>query len=187
MDKDGAALDAPSPAEIKRILMERASHLSAPVQEAPTEGVILDVLAFSVGEERYAVETQYVLEAVPLRGLTPVPCTPSFVLGVINHRGHILPVLHLGRFLGRFLDAPGPEIPEAGRVIAAEAGGMTFGLFADSVEGTLQLAERDLGLPPGSRAAEQPTFLQGVTHDMIAVLDLEALTRDPRILVDAEE
>lgn len=172
--------DYPAPAEIARILRERAAQLAAPAEEAPSWEEPLDVLVFAAGEERYAVETAHVLEVVPLGAPTPVPGTPPFVLGVINHRGRILPVLHLGRIL----EVPGPDNSDPGRVIAVDAGGMTFGLVADAVDGTLWLDAGELS--PAPTSVEPHSFLRGVTRDLAAVLDLEALARDPRILVNAE-
>ncbi|MBI4213795.1 MAG: chemotaxis protein CheW [Chloroflexi bacterium] len=172
--------DDPAPAEVARILSERAVQLAVPVEEASVWEESLDILVFALGEERYAIETAHVLEVVPLGVLTPVPGTPAFVLGVVNHRGHVLSVLHLGRIL----ELSGPEDSHAERVVAVEAGEMTFGLAADAVEGTLRLDARELG--PALAAGERPTFLRGVTDDMVAVLDLEAFARDARILVNAE-
>src|SRR4029453_9458434 len=56
--------------------------------------------AFRHGEEIYAVPSSAVREVYPLKGLSPLPCTPPFVLGVINARGHILPVIDLTSLLG---------------------------------------------------------------------------------------
>src|SRR3990172_12567895 len=117
-----------SPEEVKRILRERAEALAKPVEEARTPTEPLELLVFSLAGERYGIETAQVLEVVPLRGLTPVPCTPPFVLGVVNHRGRIRPVLDLRRLF----ELATPGVPEGGRVVAVEAGGMTFGIFADA-------------------------------------------------------
>lgn len=172
----------PPASEIARILRERAAVLAAPIADSnATEGQ-LDLLLFSLAEQRYSVETACILEVLVLGKLTPVPSTPPCILGVINRRGHILPVLDLGRLLG----PAGPERAHTGRVIVVEAGGMVFGLVADVVEATFRLDAREMEPPPTPGAAERPTFLRGVTHEGIAVLDLEILARDPRILVNAE-
>ena len=170
------------PDEVKRILRDRAQALAKPLAEAPTPTEVLDLLVFSVAGERYGIETVHVLEVVPLRELTPVPCTPSFVLGVVNHRGRILPVLDFGRLF----DLTGAEVTEGSRVVAVEAGGTTFGIFTDSVAGTVRVSAHEIAHPPVTLTGDGHAFIHGVTGAMVALLDLEALARDPRIAVNDE-
>lgn len=172
----------PSPEEVRRILRDRAQALAKPSEETPTPTEVLDLLVFSLARERYGIEAPHVLEVVPLRELTPVPCTPPFVLGVVNHRGRILPVLDFRRLFG----LAGQGITEGGRVVAVEAGGMTFGIFADAVAGTVRVGVPEIASPPMGLAGNRQAFVRGVTPGMVAVLDLEALAQDPRILVNEE-
>ncbi|MBI2553890.1 MAG: purine-binding chemotaxis protein CheW [Candidatus Rokubacteria bacterium] len=170
------------PEEVKRILRERAEALARPVEDARTPAEPLELLVFSLAGERYGIETVHVFEGVPLRGLTPVPGTPPFVLGVVNHRGRILPVLDLRRLF----ELAGQGVPEGGRVVAVEAGGMTFGIFADALAGTIRLGADEVAPPPVTLAGHRQAFIRGVTGEMVAVLDLEGLARDPRITVNEE-
>jgi purine-binding chemotaxis protein CheW len=170
------------PEEVKRILKERAQALARPLEAAPNPTEVLELLVFALGGERYGIETAHVLEVVPLRELTPVPSTPPFVLGVVNHRGRILPVLDLRRLL----DLAGQEVTEGSRVVAVRAGGMTFGIFADAVTGVVRVRTHEAASPPGTLTGNRPAFIRGVTGEMVAVLDLEALARDPRIAVNEE-
>ena len=139
-------------------------------------------MVFSFSGERYGIETAHVLEVIPLRGLTPVPGTPLFVLGVVNHRGRILPVLDLRRLF----ELADQGNPDGGRVVAVEAGGMTFGIFADAVVGIIRLGADEVAPPPATLAGDRRALIRGVTGEMVAVLDLEALARDPRITVNEE-
>lgn len=172
----------PLPEEVKRILRGRAQALAKPLAEVRTPAEALDLLVFSLPGERYGIETSHVLEVICLRELTPVPCTPPVILGVVNHRGCILPVLDLR---GLF-KLPGQGITEGGRVVAVEAGGMTFGIFADAVAETILVAAHEIALPPMTLSTGRQAFIRGITGEMIAVLDLEALVRDPRIVVNEE-
>lgn len=169
-----------SPEAAKQILRDRAQALARPLDPAPTATDVLDLLIFSLAGERYGIEAAYVLETIPLRELTPVPCTPAIVLGVMNHRGRILPVLDLRRLL----ELPGQGVPPGSRVVAVVAGGMTFGILAEAVAGTAQVGTHDLAPPPASPTGNRQTLCKGVTGTMVAVLDLEALAQDPRIMVN---
>ena len=166
------------PGDVARILRERAQALARPAAHAEAPADALDLLVFSLSGERYAIELGSALQVVPLRGVTPVPCTPTFVLGVINHRGRILAVLDLRRLW----NLPGASTP-SGRIVVVEAGDTTLGIFAEAIEGTVPVEAGQLTAPPVALAGGQPVFIRGVTADMVAVLDLGALARDPRITV----
>ena len=170
------------PEEANRILRERARALAVPAKQAEAPTDILSLLVFSLAGSRYAVETAYVQEVIPLRGVTPVPCTPSFILGVMNHRGRILPLLDLGRVFG----LTGEGVAEGGRGIVVEARGMTFGIFADAVAGTVTVQVQELLPPPAGLAGDRHGFLRGVTGAMVAVIDLPTLIRDPRVVVNEQ-
>ncbi len=76
------------------ILRQRAEKLArndaAAVQEETFE-----VVKFQLADEFYAVESTYTQEVYPLIDLIKLPCTPSFVAGIINVRRKILPVIDL--------------------------------------------------------------------------------------------
>ena len=86
--------------EIERVLRARAQALARVPEQARAQANLLEVLEFRLASERYAVETRHIQEVHPFRELTPLPCTPAFVLGVVNVRGRILPVLDIKRFFG---------------------------------------------------------------------------------------
>lgn len=168
-----------SPEEEARILQERARRLARPVEGASAPRETLELLVFSLGEERYGLETARVVEVVPARALTRLPGVPDFVAGVMHQRGRILPVLDLGRFGG----FGGPAAAQTGHVVCLEMEGMTFGLLAGDVAGVEPAAAEELAPPP---RRGDGTLLRGVTADGVAVLDLEALAADPRLAIDGE-
>ena len=88
-----------SPEEIERILEERARHLARPATTPPAEDLAA-VVVFPLARERYAVDLAGVAEVVPLRGLAPLPGAPAPVLGIVLHRGRLVPVVDLRRLLG---------------------------------------------------------------------------------------
>ena len=177
----GAAVER-SPEEVKRILRERAKVLAKPLEEPAPRGEVLELLVFSLAGERYAIEAASALEVMPLRDLTAVPCTPPTILGVVNHRGRILPVLDFRRLL----DLPGQAVGEKRWIVVVDADGMTFGIGAEVVTGTIQVEAADLAPPPRSLTGDRQACIRGVTGEMVAVLDLATLAGDPRITVNEE-
>ncbi|MBI2215843.1 MAG: purine-binding chemotaxis protein CheW [Candidatus Rokubacteria bacterium] len=186
LDRARRAVEAttgePTPDEVRRTLTERARALAhaAEAREHPAD--LLELLVFSLGDERYAVDMRHVAEVLPLRGLTPMPCTPPFILGVVHHRGRILPVVDLRRWFG----LPGDEIGEGHRIVTVEAADAVFGLLAESAARALKISASDLGPLPAAVPGDRRALFLGSTPDLIAVLDLPALARDPRLEVNEE-
>ncbi len=177
------ATASPSPDVVQQILRRRALALAAPLHDGQRATVErLDLLVFALASERYGMETAHVLEVFVLRGLTPVPCTPAFILGVVNFRGRILPVVNVRKLL----NLAGQELPERGLVVAVEAGGMTFGICADAVSGPRQVPAHEVAPSPAAYDGDRAPFIRGVTADMVTVLDLEAVARDPRLVINEE-
>jgi len=170
------------PDAARRILRDRAQALARPLAQAEVASEMMDMLVFSLAGARYAVETGGVVEVMPLREFTPVPCTPPFVRGVVNHRGRILAVLDLGKLF----ELPGQPIRQDSVFIAIATQGLSFGILADMVVGTVQCGASDLSPSPATLSAAPRIFVKGVTPEMVVVLDLEALARDPRLTVNEE-
>jgi len=53
-------------------------------------------ILFRLGKEQYALETVHVIEVIPRLPLRPQPGTPSYVAGLFNFHGTVVPVLDLG-------------------------------------------------------------------------------------------
>src|SRR5437899_2669823 len=87
-----------SPRQKEQVLRARAQLLARePV--APTaaaEQVV--VVEFVLASERYAMESTLIREVYPLREYAALPCTPPFVLGIVNVRGQIITVMDVRWF-----------------------------------------------------------------------------------------
>jgi purine-binding chemotaxis protein CheW len=171
-----------SPEGQKEILKARARALAREPQPAETEGGALEVLEFLLAYERYGIEMSWVRETLPLRDITPVPCTPPFVLGLINVRGQILSVIDIKRFF----DLPAKGLTDLNKVIIVHGEGMEFGILADAVFGVraIPLAELQPSLPTLTGVREE--YLKGVTRERTVVLDGRKLLGDRKIVVHEE-
>jgi purine-binding chemotaxis protein CheW len=169
------------PEEIARILADRALALAKPLEDStPTE--MIELLVVSLGGERFGIETVYALEAISLRELIPVPCTPVFVLGIINYRGRILTVLDLRSIL----NLSGEDVTEGSKVVSVEAGGITFGIVVDEVVETMSVRANKVTSPPEAFTGLRLALTRGMTEELITILDLDALARAPAILVNEQ-
>lgn len=171
-------LDEPSGAKARLVLERRARELARPRAEPETHGDPVELVVFPLGSERYAVPASQVRGVVPLGEVTPVPCTPPSILGVVSHRGRVLPVIDLR------------EVPDvdaaAGWVVAVEAGGIAFGLASDEVPRMVTFGAETVGHAAASGPRGPDSFVRGVVGDMIALLDVAAIAQSPRITVNDE-
>jgi len=165
----------------EKILAERAQRL-AREPAAEQGGERLEVVEFLLGGERYGLETSFIREVHPLRELTPLPCTPSFVLGIINLRGEVISVIDIRQFFQ--LVAPGPA--ESNMVIVLQDAAMRFALLADAVLGVRRVpaggAQPSIAAVTGIGA----DYLKGVTRDHLLLLDAGKILADRRLVVHEE-
>lgn len=68
--------------------------------EAEAEGRLIDALCVEIEGRRFALPIACVEEVLPAAAPTPLPEAPPFLLGALNVRGDVLPVLELRRHLG---------------------------------------------------------------------------------------
>lgn len=172
---------SPGPGERREILSARAKALAAePARDE--DGEKIEIVEFLLAYERYAVETSYVREVYPLKDLTPVPCTPSYVLGIINVRGQILSIIDLKKFF----DLPEKGLGELNKVIILRSDNMEFGILADTIVGVraLPLAGLQAAIPTLTGVREE--YLKGITRDRMVVLDAGKILADKRIIVDEQ-
>ncbi|WP_211465565.1 chemotaxis protein CheW [Collimonas silvisoli] len=180
--------DIPSPPssssalDAGQILRARAKALSRPRQSAAAAGASLELLEFRLAQECYALETRCVQEVYPLKDLTPLPCTPPFVLGVVNIRGRITPVIDIKKFF----DLPDQGLTDLHRIILVRGNDLELGLLADVIVGMLTVAVGSLQPALPTLTGIRREYLKGVTADRLVVLDLDRILKDPKIIVHEE-
>jgi len=165
----------------RRILRERALKLARepePEESAPR----LELVEFLLSGERYAIESGFIREVYPLKELTPLPCTPPFVLGIVNIRGKILSVLDLRRFF----ELSDQGLSDLNKVLVLHQGGMEFGLLADAIVGVRTLQVRELKPTLPTLTEIRGEYLKGVTKERLVVLDAGKLLGDRRLVVHDE-
>lgn len=139
-----------------------------------TEGD-LDIIAFRLRGQEFCVETTKVREIRGWVACTPVPHAPIDVLGVINLRGEVVPIIDLAGRLGMGMTSG----TDRSAIVVAEVGDAVVGLLVDSVSDILTISSSKIQSVPdvvvaGSRARSTQGML---THEqgMICLLDLPQL------------
>jgi len=159
------------------LLITRAQTLARLPHEEGAIELQLEVAEFRLGEEIYAVPSTAVREVYPLKGLTPLPCTPPFVLGVINARGHILPVIDLTSLLGLAKQ----QVSEQSTVILIKFEELEVGIVTDVGVSVRSLPLATIHPPLSTLANSRAHYLQGITNEGIVVLDTAKLLTSIRL------
>jgi purine-binding chemotaxis protein CheW len=165
-----------------RILLARAKILAQLLAaDDGATGDVLDLMEFLLAHERYAVELRFIREVCPLKELTPLPCAPPYVLGIMNLRGQILPVIDFRRYVG----LPVQGITELNRIVILKSEDREFGILADEIAGTRTMPRRQMQQPP-FLAGILSHFITGIASDGCIILDGEKVLADPKIVVEEE-
>jgi len=165
---------------LQRILGERAKILAGGAEDKSERGEYLEVAEFLLAHERYAIETRHIREVYSVTDLTPIPCTPPFVFGIINVRGEIVSVIDIKKFF----DLPEKGITDLNKAIILQSKDIEIGILVDAVLGVrnIFITELEGSLPTLTGIREE--YLKGITKERQVILDAEKLLSDRRIIVD---
>jgi purine-binding chemotaxis protein CheW len=135
------------------------------------------LVAFVVGDVRYAIDIAQVREIVTPLPLTLLPHTPGGLAGVADHRSEVVPIIDLR---ARFALSPRFEPNKKEKWILVEVVERTVGLVVDDVLGVLRVPSGDFRPAPELGGGEQARGIQSVTThegEMVFVLDLSRFER----------
>ena len=162
-----------------RILRERARILAREEEPEATQSADdVDVVQFVVAGQNYAFDGNLVREVSACKQLTRIPCTPSFIAGVVNVRSEIIPVLHTRNLFRLPEGSPGNA-----KLVILQSDDARLGLLVDDVVGVTTLSLAQLEPPLATMPAEQSRYMLGLAHGSIIVIDALALMNDPSIVV----
>lgn len=119
----------------------------------------IQLIIFQLGSEEYAVPITCVQEIIMVEHSTRIPKSPTFVEGVINLRGHIIPIID-GRKKFQLKSAANADAKER-RIMVLELDEDMMGLIVDSVSEVIHLKTADIEPPPIDMGNDSD-FLWGV-------------------------
>lgn len=121
--------------------MEEINNNLAELEEDTQKGRFL---TFSIGNDSYGIEIQYVTEIIGIQAITEIPELPEYVKGIINLRGKIIPVMDIRL---RFKKEP-REYNDRTCIIVVDISNLSIGLIVDSVSEVLTIPEEEIVDPP---------------------------------------
>ena len=172
-----ASAESVPPSEKITLLKARAREIAKAPEVTESSTLQLEVTEFRFGEEMYAFASTSVREVYSPKGITPLPCTPPFILGIINVRGRILPLIDIKPLFGK----PSPPKQPQSKVIIIHAEEMEVGLLADTIVGVRAISATAIYPPLPTLAESQSRYLRGITNDGTLILDAALLLTGSRL------
>jgi len=157
-------------------------------------------LTFGLGDQRFGVPIGIVREINRVSTITPVPQTLDFVVGVINLRGKVIPVVDLRLKLG----VPAITFTRSTCIIVLEITASQVGIIVDSVKEVTDFAQNNIDPPPTLTASprastgdvQSATVFTGLPavcgigkedERMTLLLDLEDALAPDRLIKKSDE
>jgi purine-binding chemotaxis protein CheW len=135
----------------------------------------LQYLTFALGEEVFALETGSVREVIELVPVTRIPKTPPFMRGVINLRGHAVPVVDLR------IKFDMPKVADTVNTciiivdVEVEGENCYMGAIVDSVREVFEMTSDQINPPPRMGTSIKADFIRGMgkqNEEFIMILDI---------------
>lgn len=137
-------------------------------------------VVFRIGQEEYGVDIQKVSIIEKMMNIARVPTAPAYILGVVNLRGEIIPVMDLRL---RF-DMPAREPDDDTRIIIFRMGEVALGMLVDMVSEVHQLSEANIESVTSitnDRTLDYITGVGKIDGRLVTLLHVEKLITDMTI------
>jgi len=126
---------------------------------------IKSYLSFKIGSEYYAANVSYVHNIIEYTDITKIPDMPVYMLGVINLRGQVLPVIDSRIKFG----ISNTEITTSTCILVMEVQledkQVFVGTLVDGVNEVLEISDEDIKESPSIGTTIRNDFISGVYHD----------------------
>jgi len=149
--------------------MEQLDTLNSQISFA-TDGS--QYLTFTLGAEEYGVEILKVQEIKGYSAITPIPNTPSYVKGVMNLRGSIIPIVDLRAKLS-MAEAAYNQFTV---ISVVRVGAKTVGVVVDAVSDVLNIPLKDIQPTPDFGSQVDARFISGLAKAgdrLVVLLEIE--------------
>lgn len=153
--------------------------------QTKTSSEINSYLSFRIGTEIFAVNVENVLNILEMTKITKLPKSPAFMMGVINHRGMVLPVID-SRLK---FDIAAGEITTTSCIVVFEISRddhiVNIGALVDAVKEVLEIEMKSIMPVPSIGKYHNTDFLIGMyksEEGFVMILDIEKVLASEEIL-----
>ncbi len=115
-------------------------------------------LTFRIADEDYAIEIKYIIEIIGIQNITRVPNVKSYIKGIINLRGIIVPVVEVRKRFGLSL----AEYDDRTCIIVVDVNNISIGLIVDEVAEVVTISENERSPSPSTNKGSHSRFIQAI-------------------------
>jgi len=154
--------------------MTTTSDMQSTRQSGIAGEELLQLVSFKIGTEEFGVDILKVQEINRMLEVTSLPNAPDYVIGMINLRGKVIPVISLRQRFGMQSKEPDKNT----RIIVMELGGKVFGFVVDAVSEVLRIPKRVTEPPPSIISGARSAYITAVGRledRLLTLVDLEQL------------
>jgi purine-binding chemotaxis protein CheW len=144
------------------------------VRERTEAADVKQFIGFTVGEEHYGLELLRVKEVIRIRQITWLPKAPTFVKGIINLRGDLIPIVDLRDKFG----LAARDYIATTRVIVVEVDAKIMGLVVDSASQVIRIPAADIDPPPPVLGGGAQEYISGVgkrDEELVVLLNVDSI------------
>ena len=123
----------------------------------------------------FAVDAGYVSEIITNCTITVLPHVPSFIKGIINLRGQIIPIIDIRERMHK----PMLENTESSCIIVLDINSVSIGIFVDTVSHVVDVYESNISPMPPNSSQELVKGMMSLSKEMVILfLDCELLIQE---------
>jgi len=132
-------------------------------------------LVFCIGDEFYALKIDCITEIVEMSAITQVPGTPEELIGVINLRGTVVPIIDARKMFG-YEDRE--EYGSRTCIVVLENEDISVGLVIDAVQEVINLDEELISQHPSNEIMKADDYIKGIgkwKNEVLLLIDVSKL------------
>jgi len=133
----------------------------------------LQIVCFKIGNEEYGVDILQVQEILKIPKITKLPKSRAYIIGVMDLRGKVIPIIDLGKRFGIIAD-----LANSNRAIVVDIEGKQVGLAIDSVSHVIKVDSGDIEPPPPVVKGISGKYIVGIAKlksGFVVILDINQI------------
>ncbi len=134
----------------------------------------LKVVSFLLGEERFALDIMVIDSIVEVGKIVRIPESRSYVEGVMNLRGNVIPIINLKKKFG----LKETERSKAAKIVVVNLDDRRVGLLVDEVHEVLTITDQQIEQPPTDLTSSRSNLILGIAklgEELLIILNAKEI------------
>lgn len=169
----------------KEIFRQRANNLRRKEDDRDFTASTFPLAVIALNGEYFGLNLEVVREFTDIRKVTPIPCTPDYIVGNMNLRGEIVTLIDIRSVL----NIPIASADPLSKAIVIQIADLVAGIVADEVLDVMYLNTSEITAVPAALHSANDEYLRGTAsyrEKMMSILDLHKMLTKGGLVVDEE-